>query len=45
MKLGGIHFVKTQVMSELNQRYKESYCTMESMVAFLRNDYRELTVE
>ena len=38
-------FVEQYALTQINARYKQGFCTVPALVTFLRNDYRELTLE
>lgn len=45
MKIGPEKFNEEYAITQLNLYYKQGYCTVPALVTFLRNDYRELTLE
>lgn len=40
-----IPFDENYAIQQLNSLYKQGYCSITAMVTFLRNDYRDLTLE
>ena len=45
MNVGAINFDEKFAITQLNQQYKQGYCSVPAMVAFLRNDYRDISLE
>lgn len=45
MHIKPLKFDEKYAIQQLNSQHKQGYCSIPAMVAFLRNDYRDLTLE